>query len=86
MSGVAFADAAWAWDGGNVSLADVPAYYLDQAGIGPGGQGHLGSAGVGFYIGGGYYPTLRWNYVWQTPDFYTFTRRPRTQFSFGYNF
>jgi Tol biopolymer transport system component len=86
VSGVAFADAAWAWDGGNVSLADVPAYYFDQNRVGPGGQGHLGSAGVGFYIGGGYYPTLRWNYVWQTPDFNNFSRRPRTQFSFGYNF
>jgi Tol biopolymer transport system component len=45
-----------------------------------------GSVGAGFYIGGGYYPALRWDYVWPTPDFHQFPNRPRTQFSIGYNF
>jgi hypothetical protein len=45
-----------------------------------------GSVGAGFYIGGGYYPAIRWNYVWPTPDFREFPKRPRTQFSLGYNF
>jgi hypothetical protein len=54
--------------------------------LGRGGTGHRGSLGVGFFIGGGYYPALRWNYVWQTHDFHAFSVRPRTTFSFGYNF
>jgi len=45
-----------------------------------------GSLGAGFYIGGGYYPALRWNYSWVTEDFRTFSKTPRTQFSLGYNF
>lgn len=45
-----------------------------------------GSLGAGFYIGGGYYPALRWNYSWITEDFKTFSTMPRTQFSLGYNF
>ena len=82
----AFADAGWAWGGGDVPFGGVPAYYLSYFDLGPGAQGHLGSAGVGFYVGGGPYPVLRWNYAWPTVDFRTFARRPRTQFALGYNF
>ena len=86
VNGTAFADAGWAWGGGDLPLSGVPAYYLSAFDLGPGGQGHLGSAGLGFYVGGGPYPVLRWNYVWQTRDFRRFSRRPRTQFALGYNF
>jgi hypothetical protein len=45
-----------------------------------------GSVGAGFYLGGGYYPAIRWNYVWPTRDFRTYPRSPVTQFSIGFNF
>ncbi len=51
-----------------------------------GEESHLGSAGTGIYIGGGYYPAIRWNFVWTTADFRSFARRPRTQFLIGFNF
>jgi WD40-like Beta Propeller Repeat len=47
---------------------------------------HLASVGTGFYIGGGYYPVFRWNFVWTTPDFQTFSVRPRTEFLIGFNY
>ena len=47
---------------------------------------HAGAVGAGFYLGGGYYPAIRWNYVWPTSDFRNFTHRPRTEFSISYNF
>jgi WD40 repeat protein/surface antigen Omp85-like protein len=87
VSGVAFADAAWAWDDGGIVLpSSVPGYALDATDSGPGAQGHVGSAGLGFFIGGGYYPALRWNYAWTTLDFHHFSRRPHTQFALGWNF
>jgi hemolysin activation/secretion protein len=51
-----------------------------------GQEQHLGSAGTGLYIGGGYFPAIRWNFVWTTADFRNFTAKPRTQFLIGYNF
>ena len=87
VSGAAFADAGWAWGGGdNVLIARVPAYFFSGFDFGRGDRGHLGSAGLGFYVGGGPYPVLRWNYAWLTPDFRRFSLRPRTQFALGYNF
>jgi len=47
---------------------------------------HLGSAGASFFVGGGYFPALRWNYSWTTSDFHAFSKRPRQQFSVGFNF
>ena len=48
---------------------------------------HAGSMGAGFFLFGGYYPAVRWDFVWPTSDyFHTFPDRPRTQFSLGYNF
>ena len=46
----------------------------------------LASVGAGVYVLGGYYPALRWNFVWPTRDFRSFPRRPRTQVSIGFNF
>jgi Tol biopolymer transport system component len=86
VNGTVFADAGWAWGESGVPLGGVPAYYLSTFELGPAGQGHLGSAGMGFYVGGGPYPVLRWNYIWRTQDFRRFSRRPRTQFALGYNF
>ncbi len=86
VNGAAFVDAGWAWGGGSLPAANVPAYFLNTFNLGPGGQGHLGSAGLGFFIGGGPYPVLRWNYAWLTPDFRSFTHGARTQFAIGYNF
>jgi hypothetical protein len=45
-----------------------------------------GAVGAGAFIGGGYYPVIRWNFTWVTPDFQTFSRHPRTSFLIGYNF
>jgi Tol biopolymer transport system component len=46
----------------------------------------LGSAGVAWYVGGGYYPAIRWNYAWRTLDFRHFSPRPVTQFALIFNF
>ena len=46
----------------------------------------LGSVGAGFYVGGGYFPVLRWNLAWLTPNFRDYPKRPRTQFMIGFNF
>ena len=63
------------------------AVFADAAWLWEGGvQDHAGSVGAGFYLGGGYYPAIRWNYVWPTGDFRTYPARPRTQFSIGFNF
>jgi hypothetical protein len=86
VNGAAFVDAGWAWGGGDLPAANVPAYFLSSFNLGPGGQGHLGSTGVGFYVGGGPYPVIRWNYVWLTQDFRSFSHGPRTQFAIGFNF
>jgi hypothetical protein len=45
-----------------------------------------GSAGLSFFIGGGFYPALRWDYAWRTDDFQHYTKRPRAQFRMAYNF
>ncbi len=47
---------------------------------------HLGSAGFAVFIGGGYFPALRWNYAWTTTDFRDYSKRPRPQFTVGFNF
>ena len=46
----------------------------------------LGSVGLGLYVGGGYYPALRWNFAWPTANFRTYSSGPRTQVVLGYNF
>ncbi len=70
ISGALFAGAAWAWEDGFGGL----------------GEQHIGVAGFGLYLGGGYYPAIRWNFVWPTTDFKTFGPGPRTQFTLGFNY
>ena len=89
VSGVGFANMAWAWDAGGfvpVLINDPVLAGLLENQEGLGAQGHLGSVGAGFFIGGGYFPALRWNYAWPTQDFKSFGKRPRTQFTLGFNF
>ncbi len=84
VSGVAFGTMAWAWNNGGSAtrLAALETGPVDGQAL----QGHLGSVGGGFYIGGGYFPALRWTYAWPPSDFRRYARRPMTQFSIGFNF
>jgi Tol biopolymer transport system component len=70
------------------TLPTISAALFADAGWGweDGVESHLGNVGAGFYLGGGYFPAIRWNYVWTTPDFRSFAARPRTQFTIGFNF
>ena len=69
VSGAAYAGAAWTWD-------DAFGQRWDE---------RLGIVGFGLYLGGGYYPAIRWNFTWTTSDFRTLASRPRTQFTVGFN-
>jgi outer membrane protein assembly factor BamA len=51
-----------------------------------GRQEQLGSVGTSVYLGGGYFPVLRWNFAWRTEDWKTFTNDPRMQFFIGVTF
>ena len=44
-----------------------------------------GSLGFGLYLGGGYFPIIRFNTVWRT-DFTTLNRKPVREFFVGWNF
>ena len=46
----------------------------------------LGAVGASFFIGGGYFPALRWDYAWRTEDFHHFSNRIYRHFSVGFNF
>jgi hypothetical protein len=70
VSGTMFAGAAWAWEDA----------------FGPRWDQRLGILGFGLYLGGGYYPAVRWNFVWTTTDFRRFAPGPRTQFTLGFNY
>jgi hypothetical protein len=70
VSGTMFAGAAWAWEDA----------------FGPRWDQRLGILGFGLYLGGGYYPAIRWNFVWTTTDFKRFAPGPRTQFTLGFNY
>jgi hypothetical protein len=61
---------AWGWN----RFGDT--WYVD----------HLGSAGFGAYIGGGVFPSIRWNWAYLTNDFEHFTRRPVMQFLVTFDF
>ena len=50
------------------------------------GPQKLGSAGFGVYLGGGVYPSIRWNFAWRTRDFEHFQSRPVRQFLISYDF
>jgi hypothetical protein len=70
VSGTMFAGAAWAWE-------DAFGERWNQ---------RLGVVGFGLYLGGGYYPAIRWNFVWPTHDFRRFEPGPKTQFTLGFNY
>jgi hypothetical protein len=40
----------------------------------------VADAGFALYLGGGFYPQLRWNWVWRSDDFKTLTSRVPTTF------
>jgi hypothetical protein len=47
----------------------------------------IGVAGWGVYLGGGYWPALRWNWMWVTEDWHRFgNRAPAHEFFIAYNF
>ncbi|MBK7367484.1 MAG: PD40 domain-containing protein [Candidatus Eisenbacteria bacterium] len=47
----------------------------------------VGVAGWGLYLGGGFYPAFRWNWMWTTDDFRKFdSGRPSHAFLIAYNF
>ena len=46
----------------------------------------LGSVGTSIFIGGGYFPALRWDFAWLTPDFHTYSKNVYKRFSVGFNF
>jgi hypothetical protein len=46
----------------------------------------VGSAGMGFFIGGGYFPVFRWDYAWLTDNFSNYTNHPVSRFWIGFNF
>jgi hypothetical protein len=70
VSGAAYVGAAWTWD-------DAFGERWDE---------RIGIVGFGLYLGGGYYPAIRWNFSWPTRDFRTFASSPRTQFTIGFNY
>ena len=83
MRGLTFAiPVPWAFPAGNGALFADAAWLWDEGGV----TRRAGSVGTGVFLGGGYYPAVRWNFVWPTTDFSTFPKEPRTQFSIGYNF
>ena len=67
VSGVGFADAAWAFD-----------KFVDK---------RIGVVGWGIYVGGGFWPALRWNWMWITEDYHGFrSKAPAHEFFIAYNF
>ncbi len=63
------------------------ALFADMAWADDGGRvERAGGVGAGVYLGGGYFPALRWNFVWRTLDFHTFALQPVTQFTIGFNY
>jgi hypothetical protein len=83
MRGLTFAiPTAWAFPPINGAVFADAAWTWSE-----GGQtDRAGSVGTGVYLGGGYFPAIRWNFVWRTTDFRNFSKEPHTQFSIGYNF
>jgi hypothetical protein len=70
IGGAAYAGAAWTWEDA----------------FGPRFTERMGVVGFGVYLGGGYYPAIRWNFTWPTRDFRTFRSDPITQFLIGFNY
>ena len=73
--------------GGSVRLPDIMgALFVDVAGYGDDRwEGPVGSVGVGFYVGGGYFPAVRLD-VAKKYDIGGWDRTLTTQFGLGFNF
>ncbi len=53
----------------------------------PAGDRRIGVAGWGLYLGGGYWPAIRWNWMWVSEDWHRFQNRaPYHVFFIAYNF
>ena len=68
VGAAAYAGAAYAWEDA----------FGDRYGQ------RIGVVGFGLYLGGGYYPALRWNFTWPTADFRNFGSQPRREFTIGF--
>jgi Tol biopolymer transport system component len=73
--------------GGRLPLPTIKgALFADAGSAGETGwDSWKGSFGVGFYVGGGYFPIVRLNTVWRT-DFSDFERKPVHEFFVGWNY
>ena len=80
INGAVFADAAWAWDHFDDTGSLLQQTFAEPADV------RAGAVGASLFMGGGYYPALRWNVAWRTNDFRNFTRRRGLQFRIEYNF
>ncbi len=62
------------------------ALFADAAwGSGDANIDRVADGGFALYLGGGFYPQLRWNWVWRTNDFKTLTsRKPGTYFTLDF--
>lgn len=53
----------------------------------PTGDRRIGVAGWGLYLGGGFWPAIRWNWMWITEDWQRFANRaPAHEFFIAFNF
>jgi hypothetical protein len=50
------------------------------------GKRQLGSAGLGIMLGGGVFPSIRWNWCWRSVDLRRLEPRPVRQFLIAYDF
>jgi outer membrane protein assembly factor BamA len=73
--------------GGTLPLPTIKgALFFDAATSGDRGlDPWRGSVGVGFYLGGGYFPVVRFNVAWRT-DFDTVKSKPVREFTVGWNY
>ncbi|KPJ59618.1 MAG: hypothetical protein AMJ46_10385 [Latescibacteria bacterium DG_63] len=73
--------------GGNLALPTIRgAVFADAGSTGERGlDSWKGSVGIGFYVGGGYFPIVRLNTVWRT-DFSSIEKKPVYEFFVGWNY
>ena len=64
------------------------AVFADAAwGWGDANLDHVADGGFALYLGGGFYPQFRWNWVWRTNDWKTLTsRKPGTYFTLDFSY
>lgn len=74
--------APWMFPPINVAAFGDAAWTFD-----PSGDRRIGVAGWGIYLGGGYWPAVRWNWMWVTEDWHRFLNHaPQHEFFIAYNF